>query len=141
MGAFGELGELGREGDLSSVFGAPFCLSSSGSSLTRYTRRLPVFKPTNILSPVNHQLRPNSSEVQPTVCKYRLNFGLVPLPELNNGSSCKGGEHGDYVPASAVAAPGLRGGFIEAMQPFYEESGACEACFVPRRILYYLLLY
>jgi hypothetical protein len=32
--------------------------------------------------------------------QYRLDLRLVPLPELNKGSSCEGGKHGDNVPAS-----------------------------------------
>jgi hypothetical protein len=76
-----------------------------------------VFSPTSIRSPAHHKLCSDSSEVQQTVCKDRLDFGFVPLPELNDGPSCEGRKHGDYVPASTEAALDLRGGFIEAMRP------------------------
>lgn len=52
-----------------------------------------------------------------TVCKYGFDLGLVPLPELDDGPGREGGKHGDYVPASSVSAPGLRGPFIEAVRP------------------------
>lgn len=49
---FEEDEEFGREGGLSSVFRVPFFLElSSGSSLTRYIRKLPVLRPTNNRSP------------------------------------------------------------------------------------------
>ena len=49
---FGVDEELGREEGVSFVFAEPFeCPFSSGISLTRYIRKLPVFSPTSSLSP------------------------------------------------------------------------------------------
>ena len=131
---FGVEEELGREGGLSSGFALPFCFSS-GISLTRYMRRLPVLKPTSNRSPITPSGLVRSPVKKHTICKDGFNLELVPLPELNNRPSCEGGKHGYRAPASIQVVPELKVGIIEYLDSSKRVFGACEACCVHRRIM------
>lgn len=54
-----------------------------------------------------------------TICQDRLNLELVPLPKLNNRSSCEGGKHGYGAPASTKFVPELDRSIIGAVEPFH----------------------
>jgi hypothetical protein len=43
------------------------------------------------------------------MCENAFDLRLVPLPQLNNRSSCEGGKHGEVVPALGEFAPDMLG--------------------------------
>lgn len=58
-----------------------------------------------------------------TICQYRFNLEFVPLPELDDRTSCEGGKHSGGVPAS-TEMPKLEQSIIDVVVPS-EHAIAC----------------
>jgi hypothetical protein len=58
--------------------------------------------------------------------QYAFDLRLVPLPQLNNGSGCEGGEHGEIVPALVRSAPDSGGHTHRTRR--YTEVQLCVVC-------------
>jgi hypothetical protein len=60
------------------------------------------------------------------MCQYAFDLRLVPLPQLDNGSGCEGGQHGEIVPASVRSAPDSGGPIHRSRR--YTEVQLCVLC-------------